>query len=123
MVDKFEWINSISPLRYFVVTCGCQSVNLLRHISGHAHSLILLVKVVQVAVQNFDKQFHRHGGIHARICHTQGSLQALQDALAIAIKLTQEGLDLVTRKTAARADSPSLDPPRARESQHTTRDD
>jgi hypothetical protein len=36
--------------------------------------LVLLVEVVDVAVEDFDKEFDGHGGIHAGICDTQGTL-------------------------------------------------
>lgn len=51
------------------------------------HSLILLVEVVDVAVQDLDKKFDRDAGIHAGICNTEGTLETFKDALAITVKL------------------------------------
>lgn len=48
---------------------------------------ILLVKVVDVAAENLDKEFHRDGRVHACIGDAQSTLQTLKHALAIAIQL------------------------------------
>lgn len=51
------------------------------------YRLILLVEIVDVAVQYFHKQLHRHRCVHASICNSKRSLQALKDTLAIAVEL------------------------------------
>lgn len=48
---------------------------------------VLLVEVVDVAVENLDEEFHGHGGVHAGVCDAEGSLEALEDALAVAVEL------------------------------------
>ena len=50
-------------------------------------SFILLVKVVDVAVQDLDEQFNGDGCIHASICNTQSPLKTFEDSLSITIKL------------------------------------
>lgn len=51
------------------------------------HCLVLLVEVVDVAVEDFHKQLNRYSGVHARICYSKCTLQALEYTFAIAVKL------------------------------------
>lgn len=51
------------------------------------YSIVLLIKVVHVAVQDFDEQLHRNGGIHAGISDTERALQTLEYSFSIAIEL------------------------------------
>lgn len=48
---------------------------------------VLLVEVVDVAVEDLDEEFYRHGGVHAGVCDAEGPLEALEDALAVAVEL------------------------------------
>lgn len=52
-----------------------------------SHSFVLLIKVVNVSVQDFDKEFHRHRSVHASIGHAKGSLEAFENTLSVAIQL------------------------------------
>jgi hypothetical protein len=52
------------------------------------YSIVLLVKVVHVAVQDFDEQLYRHCGIHAGIGDTERALQALEYSFPITIELS-----------------------------------
>lgn len=54
---------------------------------GDAHRLVLLIKVVDIAVENLHEEFYRHRGVHAGICYTESTLQTLEHALTIAIEL------------------------------------
>ena len=49
--------------------------------------LILLVEVVDVAVQDLDEEFYRYGGVHAGVGDAEGELEAFQDAFAVAVEL------------------------------------
>jgi hypothetical protein len=53
------------------------------------YSIVLLVKVVHVAVQDFHEQLHRHCGIHAGIGNTECALQTLEYSFSIAIELSR----------------------------------
>ena len=48
---------------------------------------VLLVKVVDVAVEDLDEKLHRHSGVHAGIGNAESTLETLKDSLAVAIKL------------------------------------
>lgn len=48
---------------------------------------VLLVKVVDIAIQNLNKEFDGHGGVHASVCDTEGTLEAFQNPLSITVKL------------------------------------
>ena len=50
-------------------------------------SLVLLVEVVYVAVEDLDKEFDGDGGVHASVCDAEGTLKAFKDALAVAVQL------------------------------------
>lgn len=52
-----------------------------------SHSLVLLVEVVDVAVQDLDEELDGDGGVHAGVCDSEGALEALEDALAVAVGL------------------------------------
>jgi hypothetical protein len=55
-VCKFEWMSSMSPLRYFVVTWLIISSELTSLFVG-TYSFILLIKVVDVAIEDLNKEF------------------------------------------------------------------
>ena len=57
------------------------------YVYTNTYSLVLLIKVVDISVQDLDEQLDRHGGVHARISHSQGPLQALQNPFAVAVEL------------------------------------
>ena len=48
---------------------------------------VLLVEVVDVAVEDLDEEFHGHGSVQAGDCDAEGPLEALEDALAVAVEL------------------------------------
>ena len=48
---------------------------------------VLLVEVVDVAVEDLDEELHGHGSVHAGVCDAEGPLKALEDALAVAVEL------------------------------------
>jgi hypothetical protein len=80
-------MSSIKPLRYFVVTCCIVSRYIEQLTPRYKYSFILLIEVVDVAVENLNKEFDRHGRVHASISDAQRTLQALENTLAITIKL------------------------------------
>src|SRR5436309_13565418 len=51
------------------------------------YSFVLLIKIVYVAVENFDKQFNGHGSIHACICYAKSALQTLKHPFRITVQL------------------------------------
>lgn len=51
------------------------------------HGFVLLVKVVDVAVEDLDEEFDGDGGVHAGVCNAEGALEAFEDALAVAVEL------------------------------------
>lgn len=53
----------------------------------NTHGVVLLVKVVDVAVQDLDEELDADGAVHARVGHPQRPLQALEHALAVAVQL------------------------------------
>lgn len=55
------------------------------------NSLILLVEVVDVAVEDLDEELHGHGGVHAGVGDAESALEALKDALSVAVELLEEG--------------------------------
>lgn len=63
------------------------SHNLYTARSANTYSIILLVKVIDVTVQDLDEQLDRDRGVHASISHTQGSLQTLEHSLAVSVEL------------------------------------
>jgi hypothetical protein len=50
-------------------------------------SLVLLVEVVDVAVEDLNEEFDRHGGVHAGVSDAEGALETLEDAFAVAVEL------------------------------------
>lgn len=77
------------PLRYFVVTYIMLAPNLGARTDGRkrTYSIILLLKVINISVQNLDKKLNRHSRIHTSICNAKCSLQTLKNTFSIAIKL------------------------------------
>lgn len=49
------------------------------------HRFVLLIKVVHVAIENLHKQLDRRSRLHASVSDTEGTLQAFQHALAVAV--------------------------------------
>lgn len=49
--------------------------------------LVLLVEVVDVAVEDFDEEFYRYGGVHAGVGDAESSLEAFEDSFAVAVEL------------------------------------
>lgn len=49
--------------------------------------LILLVEVVDVAIENLNEKFHGDGGVHAGVCDSKGTLEAFQDSFSVAVEL------------------------------------
>lgn len=54
-----------------------------------AYSIIFLVKVIDVAVQDLDEKFDRHGSIHTCVSNPKRTLQAFEDSLAVSVELSQ----------------------------------
>lgn len=52
-----------------------------------AYRFVVLIKVVHISVQDFHKELDGCRRFHARVCHTEGPLKALQDSLTITIEL------------------------------------
>jgi len=46
---------------------------------------VLLVEIINVAVQDFDKEFYGNGRVHAGIGNTEGTLKALENPFSIAL--------------------------------------
>lgn len=57
--------------------------------SREAYRLILLIKVVDVSVQDLNKQFDGYRGVHASVGHPQRSLKTLQHTLAVPVELVR----------------------------------
>ena len=51
--------------------------------------LVLLVVVVHIAIQDLDEEFDRNGSVHASIGNAKSTLQAFENALAVAIELRE----------------------------------
>jgi hypothetical protein len=51
------------------------------------YSFILLVKIVDVAVEDLHKELDGHSSVHASICNTQRPLETFQDSLPISVEL------------------------------------
>lgn len=49
--------------------------------------LVLLVKVVDVSVEDLDKEFDGNSSVHAGICDSQSALETLEDSFPITIEL------------------------------------
>lgn len=50
-------------------------------------SLVLLVEIVDIAVENFHKELDGDSGVHTGVGHTEGALEALEDSFAVAVEL------------------------------------
>lgn len=59
-----------------------QAVQILRR-----HSIVLLVEVVYVAVQDLDEKLNGNSSVHAGVSNAKGTLQALEHTLAVAVWL------------------------------------
>jgi hypothetical protein len=72
-----------------VFGCDLQSVSLFQSdLNGYVtYSIVLLVKIVHVAVQDLNKQLHGHCGIHACIGDTERTLQTFEYSFSIAVEL------------------------------------
>lgn len=55
------------------------------------HCLVLLIKVVNISVQDLDEEFHRHCCVHAGICNAECSLETFENALSVAVELVGDG--------------------------------
>lgn len=51
------------------------------------YGIVLLIEVVDIAVQNLNEELDRYCCVHARIGDAESTLQALEHALAIAVEL------------------------------------
>ena len=51
--------------------------------------IVLLVEVVDVAVQDLDEELDGHGRVHAGVGDAEGTLQAFEDAFAVAVGLVR----------------------------------
>lgn len=70
-------MSSMSPLRYLVVTFLIRCISLERggELVGNTYRLILLIKVINISIENLNKQLDRRGRLHARVSNAQGTLQ------------------------------------------------
>ncbi len=50
-----------------------------------SYSFILLIKVIDVAIEDLNKELDGNSGVHASICNTKSALKTFQDSLAITI--------------------------------------
>jgi hypothetical protein len=48
----------------------------------------LLIKVVDVAVENLDEQLDADGGVHACVGDAERALETFEDAFAVAVELS-----------------------------------
>jgi hypothetical protein len=55
------------------------------------YSIILLLEVINITIQNFNKQFNGNSSIHARIGDSESALQTLEDAFPISVELLCKG--------------------------------
>lgn len=51
------------------------------------NGFVLLVEVVDVAVEDLDEEFDGDGGVHAGVCDAEGALETFEDAFAVAVEL------------------------------------
>jgi len=54
-----------------------------------AYGFVLLVKVVDVSVEDLDEQLDRGGRFHARVCHAERALETFENPLAVAVELVR----------------------------------
>ena len=74
---------------WFVLAClkvGVDKLNQPIEILG-GDGFVLLIEVVDVAVQNLDEELHRDGRVHAGIRNTEGALKTLENPFSIAVEL------------------------------------
>jgi hypothetical protein len=71
---RLEWINSIRPLRYFVVTYRKVRAHMAWEEGTLTYGFVLLVKVVHIAVQNLYKELNGGSGFHTGVSYTQSTL-------------------------------------------------
>lgn len=71
------------PFRYLVVTCNgwvSHSSNIKlgwkrrRKKRQKTYGVILLVEIIDIAVKNFDEEFHGYGSVHAGVGDAQRTL-------------------------------------------------
>lgn len=73
-----------------VFCCDLQIVSTMIHSPEWmqtTYSIILLLKVINISVQDLYKEFNRHSRVHAGIGNSQSALQTLKNAFSISIKL------------------------------------
>ena len=51
------------------------------------HGFILLIEVIDIAVQNFDEELHGHRSVHAGVCDAKSALEAFENAFAVSVEL------------------------------------
>jgi hypothetical protein len=49
--------------------------------------LVLLVEIVDIAVEDFYEELDGDSGVHAGVGHTEGTLEALEDSFPVAVEL------------------------------------
>lgn len=49
------------------------------------HSLVLLIEIVDVSIEDFDEEFYRDGSVHACIGDAESTLETFEDTFSIAI--------------------------------------
>jgi hypothetical protein len=65
-------MSSMRPLRYLIVTYSrLVTAVLLRMIT---YSLILLIKVIDVAIQDLNEKLYGYGSVHASVRNTKSTL-------------------------------------------------
>ena len=52
-----------------------------------AYLLVLLIKVVQVSVEDLDEELNRDCRVHACVCDSERTLQTFEDAFTVAVEL------------------------------------
>ena len=75
-------------VQVFCRNLSCISIESSVYDRSMTYSIVFLIKVVHVAVQDFDEQLYRHCSIHAGIGDTERALQTLEYSFPIAIKLS-----------------------------------
>lgn len=48
---------------------------------------VLLIEVVDVAIEDLDEEFNGYSSVHAGVCDTESPLETFENALAIAVEL------------------------------------
>jgi hypothetical protein len=52
-----------------------------------SYGLVLLVEIVDIAVEDFHKELDGDSSVHAGVGHTEGALEALEDSFAVTVEL------------------------------------